>query len=257
MKTLSLLFLAALIAVPSIVRAEGDDDKNQLTRDEAADFKHRLVAVLDALGQPPAGYALEKDSFQLATQFNLEKDKGAYWPQSSSARRKAIAQEQQDAQTGGKSLEVEYQKKMAAAQAAGDYAAMGKLAQEMSQKATGLQSKAMASAGKDPVNVDVRLNSGGGDTIDPDNVLLESPGVIGIKIPSTETASTKESVKLFFDPVGLKDTKKVSQVNFALDKLVSSKTGVRCVEIQLDGPTEIVEAWAKKVNKAKVLSVIK
>ena len=38
-----------------------------LTRDEVASIKKKIVSVLDALGQPPAGYSSEKESFHLTT----------------------------------------------------------------------------------------------------------------------------------------------------------------------------------------------
>ena len=57
------VFTVAFLLAPS---AQGQND-NSLMRDEVASFKKKLVATLDALGQPPAGYSSERESFNLPT----------------------------------------------------------------------------------------------------------------------------------------------------------------------------------------------
>jgi hypothetical protein len=51
-----------------------------LTRDEVASIKKKIVGVLDALGQPPAGYSSERESFQLPTEAYKVQEGGLFYP---------------------------------------------------------------------------------------------------------------------------------------------------------------------------------
>ena len=60
-----ILFCALSLAVCCTSSTRAQDEKS-LTRDEVSVIKKKMVAVLDALGQP-AGYSLEHDNFNLPT----------------------------------------------------------------------------------------------------------------------------------------------------------------------------------------------
>jgi hypothetical protein len=152
-------------------------------------------------------------------------------------------------------MEKEYQKKVAEAQAKGDYQAIAKLAQEMQQKAGEMQLKTIEGK-KEPIDIQVTINSGSGESIDPDAVLFEKTGVIALK-EKNDGNDEKMRVRIFFDPVNLKDTKQLSKVDMKMpEKGVNSKTAVYNMTVEFDGPTAEVEAWAKKIDTGKVLAQI-
>lgn len=66
-RSLKLRVLAVLIALTIPSWGAASDD-TQLTRDEVTVIKRKLMAVAEALGQPPAGYAKEDESFYLPTE---------------------------------------------------------------------------------------------------------------------------------------------------------------------------------------------
>lgn len=252
MKTTLLLLLALSLSAPA-VRA---DDDTSLTRDEVASFKKKLATVLDALGVPPAGWVKEKDDFQLPTDYTKEDGKVSAVTASVS-RHLAIAGVKAS-QKGNEQLGQDFQKKMLEAQAKGDYAELARLSQQVQQ-----QSSANALAGvqaqqdkKEPIEVRVGLNESVDEAIDPDGVVVEKPGVIGLRRKDGGDDAVKETLRLYFQPA-LKDTKKLSRVRlFTKGTTVPSKTSVGTAYIELTGPVEAVEAWAKRVNVAKALSVV-
>ena len=223
------------------------------TRDEVATLKKKLVSALDAVGQPPAGYAKEKENFSLPTDANKEHDSGLFYPAYGSVDRTYGSDKA--GQKSEKDFEKEYQKKVAEAQAKGDYQAIAKLAQEMQQKSGEMQLKKLEGK-KVPIEIRVHINSNGGEAIDPDGVLFERAGVIALK-EKNDATDEKSRVRVFFDPVSLKDTKQLSKVDMKMpEKGVSSKTAVYNITIEFDGPTAEIEAWAKKLETGKVLAQI-
>jgi hypothetical protein len=252
-----MLRLRSLLLVPVLLLATGftagggrAQDENPLTRDEVSVIKKKMVAVLEALGQP-AGYSLEHESFNLPTEAYKNTNTGKYNPISGSADRKFGTQKKTEEES--KDIQKEYQKKIAEAQAKGDYAAMSKIAQEMQQKAGQMQLKATETQ-KDPVQVSVMLNSNPGETIDPDAVVFEHPGVIALK-SSVENGS--ERIAIYFDPVALKETKQLSRVDMKMPQDgVAKRTLVLSVTIDVTGPVAEIEPWVKKVDSKKVLAQI-
>jgi hypothetical protein len=223
------------------------------TRDEVATVKKKIVAALDAIGQPPAGYAKEKENFNLPTDASKNHDSGLFYPAYGNGYRTFGADK--SAQKSQKDMEKEYQKKVAEAQAKGDYQAIAKLAQEMQQKAGEMQLKTIEGK-KEPIDIHVTINSGSGEPIDPDAVLFEKTGVIALK-EKNDGNDEKMRVRIFFDPVNLKDTKQLSKVDMKMpEKGVNSKTAVYNMTVEYDGPTAEVEAWAKKIDTGKVLAQI-
>jgi len=241
--TFATLFLALAVAQNSV----------PYTRDEVATLKKKLVNALNALGQPPAGYAQEREDFNLPTDASKRQESGLFYPAYGSAHRTFGSDK--SAKKSEKDLEKEYQKKIAEAQAKGDYMAMSKIAQEMQQKAGQMQLKNME-AKKEPIEISINMNSGGGEAIDPDGVLLEKAGVIALK-EKGDGSEDKSRVRIFFDPINLRETKQLSKVDMKMpEKGVSSKTAVYNITIELNGPTADVEAWAKRIETGKVLSQI-
>jgi len=242
-----------LLAVLSLVlsQAQAQDEKS-LTRDEVALFKKKLVAMFDALGKAPAGYSMERESFNLPTDAYPKEGTSQYRPTDASASREYGSEK--SAENASKELEKEYKKKLMEAQAKGDYQEMARLSQEMQQKSGQLALKTEEGR-KEPIHVDVGLNIGGGGTIDPDAVLVEQSGVIALK----DLSATPERgiVRIYFDPVTLKNTKQLSKVTLNYPEGgVAKRTAVLNATMTFNGPSTEIEAWAKRVDFKKVLSQI-
>lgn len=230
-------------------------EENLLTRDEVAVIKKKLVAVTEALGQPPAGYIKEDESFYLPTEAAKMKDSGQFYPPDAFVRYKFGGAEKK-VKKSEKELKAEYEKKMLEAQAKGDFDAMAKLGEEMAQKSGKTQLEANE-AKKEPIEVSITFNSNPGQTIDPDAVLFENPGMIALKLKA-DGDEDKGRVAVYFDLVHLKDTKKLSRVDL-MDKPqkgVSRKTLVLNATIELTGPASVVESWAKRISVSKALAQI-
>ncbi|MCX6144215.1 MAG: hypothetical protein NTZ35_13450 [Ignavibacteriales bacterium] len=223
------------------------------TRDEVATLKKKLVNALDAVGQPPAGYAKERENFSLPTDASKNHESGLFYPAYGSGSRTFGADK--SAEKSQKDLQKDYEKKVAEAQAKGDYQAITKLAQEMQQKAGQMQLKSIEGK-KVPIEIHININSNSGEAIDPDGVLFERTGVIALKEKS-DGDEEKSRVRIFFDPINLKDTKQLSKVDMKMpEKGVKSKTSVYNITIEFNGPTSEIEAWAKKIESGKVLAQI-
>ena len=246
-RSLSLLVTAVLFLAAGGARAQ---DEKSLTRDEVSVIKKKLVAVLEALGQP-AGYSVEHEDFNLPTQAYKNPNNGKYNLIGASASRRFGTQKKMEEEN--KDFQKEYQKKMAEAQAKGDYAALSTLAQEMQKKSGAMQLKATETH-KDPIQVSVELNSNPGATIDPDAVVFEHPGVIALR---SNVESGTERIDIYFDPVSLRDTKQLSRVELKQpEDGVAKRTLVLSAVLDVQGPAAEIEPWVKKVDAKKVLSQI-
>jgi len=242
--------LAAIIFIFCQVYAQNNET---LTRDEVTVIKKKLVSALDALGKPPAGYGMERESFSLPTDAYKPQGGSRYSPIYGSATREFGSEKATE--SANKDFEKEYQKKMLEAQAKGDYEAMAKLGQEMQKKASEMQLKAV-DAKKEPINVNVNLNSNPGATIDPDAVVFEKAGVIALRTTSDPT-SEKGDIHVYFDPVSLKETKQLSKVDLKQPEGgVTKRTTVLSITIHMSGPTKEIEGWAKRIETGKVLAQI-
>jgi hypothetical protein len=243
--------LTALVGALAMTAIASGQEENSLTRDEVAQFKKKLVNVLEALGEAPAGYSVEHESFNLPTDAYKVQPSGMYYPVTAGADRNYGTQ--QKAQAKGEDLQKEYQKKILEAQAKGDYQEMSKLAQEMQKKMSEVQLKAVE-VNKEPVRVNVQFNSGAGAVIDPDAVLFEHPGVIALRSQDSGTPG-KVRVVIYCDPVSLKDTKQLSRVALKQPEGgIAKRTAVLNATVEFDGPTAEVEPWAKKVDTRKILA---
>ena len=233
--------------------AVAQENSVPLTSDEVSTVKKKLVNALDAIGQPPAGYSKEKENFNLPTDAYKNRESGLFEPVNANADRNFGSEK--NAEKSNKDLQKEYEKKIAEAQAKGDYEALMKATQEMQKKAGEMQLKTMEGK-KEPIEVRVQLNGNSNVPIDPDAVVFERSGVIALKVKNDGT-DEKGRINVYFDPVSLKDTKQLSKVDMKLpEKGTSSKTAVYCITIDFDGPTAEIEAWAKKIDTGKVLAQI-
>ena len=225
-----------------------------LTRDEVSVVKKKLVAIVDALGQPPKGYVKEDEDFSLPTDFAKVGTTSMYWPVNASVQVK-FGGGADKIQKKTEKESTDYQKKMAEAQAKGDFEALSKLAQEM-QKKMGESQVKVIEAKKEPIHVSISFNSNPGQTIDPDAVVFEKAGVLALKFKENE-AEEKIRIIVYFDPISLKDTKQLSRVDLALPvEGIKSKIGVLNATIEFTGPAAEVEQWSKAVAANKVLAQI-
>ncbi len=250
MRRAQMLLLAVLLLSPVVAAQE----QNRLTRDEVAAIKKQLVAVFDAVGQPPAGYVVENENFNLPTEFYTDRSSRKFRLIYPSAERRFGGGAEKVRQKSQEQLSAEYQKKIAEAMAKGDVMAMQQLSQEMQKKAGEAQLKEIE-ARKQPVELHIQLNSGTRQTIDPDLVLFERPGVIALKQKTGREENTQ--VAVYFDPVSLKNTKQLSVVEFKEPQGgVDRKGVVLYITVRLSGPTADVETWAKRINTQAVLAQI-
>lgn len=244
------LFVAVLLIPISLLA----DERQQLTRDEVSVIKKKLAAVLEAVGQPPAGYVKEDEHFTLPTEVYPVKGSGKFRPVYASADRRFGGGSAQKAKKADKIGE-EYEKKMSQALAKGDYQEVQRLSMEM-QQAAGKAHVEEVESRKEPVSVRVSLNSGQYQSIDPDMVLFEKPGVIALKFLDSGDEE-KGRIVVYFDPVSLKNTKQLSLIELKEPQDGVGKRGhILYLTVELSGPTGAVEGMAKKINIGSILAQI-
>ncbi|MBI4428141.1 MAG: hypothetical protein HY562_03395 [Ignavibacteriales bacterium] len=237
-------FMVVVLGSLSTVWAQ---EAKQLTRDEVAGIKKKLVAVLGALGDAPQGYRSEtkNESFSLPTEY-YESEGSANLLYAGAHRDYSFKTAEDEQKT--------MMEKIKAAQAKGDMQEVVRLSQEMQSKV--MQTAASAEANP-PIRIDVYFNRGENETIDPDGVLFEGMGFIALKSVQGENEGNTR-VRVYFDPSSLKDTKTLSRIDFNQGQGAkkSSKTSVKYVTVEFVGPIVPVETWAKKLNTKTVLSQV-
>jgi len=232
-----------LLAAPAALLADGGQD-DAVTREEALALKTGVKAVVEALGAPPAGYARAKEEFDLPTSMGVDPAAKVFYLRETQATFEFTSGK------SGEQLAQEYQTKLMAAQAKGDYAEVQRLSTEWQQT----MMTAM-SAERSKVTVSVRLNHNPYQKIDPEGVIWEAPGAIALR---TESSDNNTHLLLAFDPKALADTKKVSLVDLGefLNTPAKRKSAVRTIVVELVGPDAVVTAWAGGVDKGKILALI-
>lgn len=246
-----LLSLLLSLSLNAPLRAE----EQPLNREEVTIFKRKLEAVFEALGAPPAGYLKADGDYNLPTSIS-PREGGNFYPAYASAYLRFDGGADKQAKKSQEEIEKEYQKKMLEAQATGNYEAMTTLAQEMVQRASAAQ-MAAEEARREPITVQLNFNSHASDTIDPDAVVFEKPGIIALKGKSGGDEELLR-VMIYLDPVMLKETQTLSRVDLSPnpDKGVAKKTAVRSATIELTGPAQEVEDWSRRLDSAKALAQI-
>jgi hypothetical protein len=224
-----------------------------LMRDEVSVYKKKMVAMLEALGEAPAGYTKEREDFSLPTEASPARMAGRFNPVNGSASRSFGTEKA--ASKANEEMSKDYQKKIMDAQARGDYEAVSKLSMEMQQKVTQANAKAM-SGHKDPIEVSVHCNSYSGGTIDPDAVVLEKPGIIALKQKDGED-SDRGTVTIYCDPVSLKDTRQLSSVRLnPPEDGIAKRNAVKVAVIIFHGPLTEIEPWVKRIDVNKIVAQI-
>lgn len=239
----------AFLSLPSLAPAE---PSTALTRDEVTAVKRRIQAVETALGAAPAGFERSSENFNLPTEFSPAGDDGKkFYPVSGGVTLKYDGGTERIGQQTTTQMQ-DLQKKMSDAMAAGNYDEVGKIQQQMMQQANVAQSAAVTAGAKGTIDVDIHLNQGGGETIDPDAVLFERPGVLALKTASSGDPN-QSHVTVYVDPVGLKNTRQLSTVTLRHDP-APKKTAALNAVVAFTGPAATIEAWAQKINTEAVLA---
>jgi hypothetical protein len=251
----SILCLGMVLCLFTVIStAAPAAEPNMLTRDEVGALKKKLIAVVNAMGQPPSGYVKEDEQFNLPTEVYKKGNTGKYeWVTPSMTSRFSGGGEKK-AKKSGEQLQKEYEKKVAEAIAKGNYEEMGKLAEEM-QKKVGEAQLAEVEGRKVPIEIRIMLNTYQTQTLDSDMIVLEKPGVIALIVDYKD--ENKNRLIVCFDPVTLKETKTLSRMELKQpDDGVSKKTAVLNATIEIIGPASETKAWAKKINIGAVLGQI-
>jgi hypothetical protein len=250
----SILCLGMVILFTVISTAASAAEPNMLTRDEVGALKKKLIAVVNAMGQPPAGYAKEDEHFNLPTETSMIKESGKFQWVTPSVSTRFSGGGAKNARKSQEQFQKEYEKKIAEAIAKGNYEAMGQLVEEMQKKA-GAAQLAEVEGKRDPIELNVRLNTHQVQTLDSDMVVLEKPGVIVIILDNRD--EKKNRLLVLVDPVALKETKTLSRVEIKQPKEgVSKKNAVLNATIELVGPAAVTKAWVKQINTSAVLGQI-
>jgi len=228
-----------------------------LTRSEVAAIKAKLVAVQQAIGAEPAGYIKETEDFSLPTDFNPNTSQpGKFWPISSSLQMRFTDRGVKEGNASAESAAEDFQRRYAAAIAAGNFEAVAKMAEEMTRIQQAATAAALNPTKKEPMDVYVQLNQNPSVGIDPDAVVLEQRGVIALR-DANNNADGKGRVTVYVDPVALKATEELSKIELrTADDGMPNKAGVYHVVIQLNGTLADAEAWAKTFNYGSILGVI-
>ncbi len=225
-----------------------------LTRDDVSALKKKLQGAAEALGKFPEGYVKEDEDFYLPTEA-YRNASGLFLPATPSVTYRFGGGAEQKSKKSSKDFDKEYKKRIAEAQAKGDAQEMMKISQEMQKKAGEMQLEALDSS-KEPVQVTIRFNAEASQAIDPDGVLFESQGVICMRTDHDEVQGSSRVV-VFIDPVSLQNTKNLSRADMKVpEEGVKEKTRVLNVTVEMEGPADIVESWAKALAVKKVLAQI-
>lgn len=220
-----------------------------LNRAEVAAIKAKLVAVEQAMGGEPKGYALESEDFSLPTDFNPAQG-NKFWPIGASVWLRYTDRAIQEAEANAEKAQADFQQRYIAAASSGNQAAMNAMMQEMMQAQT-----AANATPKEDMTVSIQFNNNPYAGIDPDGVLFEGRGVIALK--DHDVSQTTGQVTVYFDPVALRETETLSKIELTTPQGgVSNRSGIFNVMITLSGTSEDIDAVAKGIDVGAVLAVI-
>jgi hypothetical protein len=242
-------FVSLLLATSALAQS------TSLTRSEVTAIKAKLTTVQQAMGAEPAGYIKETEDFGLPTDFNPAQD-GKFWPISSSVQMRFTDRALKEGTANAEEAAADFQRRYAAALAAGNLEAVAKMAEELTRVQTAAAAAAMNPTKKEPLDVYVQLNQNPTVGIDPDAVVLEQRGVIALR-DANNKAEGKGRVTVYVDPVALKATEELSKIELrTADDGMPNKTGVYHVVIQVTGTLADAEAWVKNFDYGAILGVV-
>ena len=221
----------------------GDDQtETQFMRDDLASIKKAMLGIIDAIGKAPAPYAKENEDWTLPTY--VCRDKSGYLPINISYNENITTDALE------KKFNQDAQKKLMEAQARGDFQAIGALPQQIQAQA---MQQAMANQNNTPITINVYANDDSSQTIDPDSVFKDGTGFIAIKSAADGESSGQEQIEFYFDPVALKDAKKIASFDLGGNLRVPDKLALTSIRIEITGPTAAVETIARQLNTGEVL----
>lgn len=209
-------------------------------RADMVTLKAHMAKVLAAIGSLPAPYARINDDWQLPA--SACRDKNGFVPIAVRYSGTFSAEQNQDA------IQAAYQKKMAAAEASGNYAAMATLAQQMQAAVIAASASSQAAT---PVDITIVANGFEQGTIDPDSVLRDGPGFLALRQQGGN--ADNETVTVYFDKVQLKNAHQLASFNFGR-WLVPAKLSLISMTIQIQGAKANVERLVKQIDAQAVLS---
>lgn len=245
-RNLSALFAvvcALATSVPVLAQSTG------LNRAEVAAVKAKLVAVQQAMGGEPDGYALESEDFGLPTNFNPAQG-GKYWPITSNVSIYYTDKAALQAEENAEQMSADFEQRYIAAVSSGNQAAANAMIAEMMQAQS-----AAGSSRKENMHVNIQFNMNPYAGIDPDGVLFEKPGVIALK--GNEKPDEVGQVAVYFDPVALRETETLSSIELRTPEGgVSNRSGVFNVTVTINGTMADAEALAREIDVGAVLAVI-
>ncbi|HET7306836.1 MAG TPA: hypothetical protein VFK24_03330 [Gammaproteobacteria bacterium] len=220
---------------------DSGDQNVPFARNDLVSVQQHMKRVIDALGALPAPYTMTDKNWSLPT----SSCHGKLGYAAISVQYSGEFSVRQNAQD----LQAAYQKKIMAAQAKGDYAAMQKLAQQMmaSSMAVG-----MAGAANTPVSIEIRVNVSDNETINPLNVLRDGHGFIALRQPGGDTNNA--TVIVYFDAVQLKDAHQLASFTLNNNWRSPDKLALVNAEFTLSGPKAQVEQLIKQLDAVAVLN---
>ena len=226
--------------------------QNNLPRQEVAQVKARLTAVIDAMGADPAGYVKEPADFNLPTEFYPAQEKGRFWPVSASVSVNYTDRGIQETTANAEQAAEDFEARYAAAVASGDPNAIARMSQEILRISSLSAAAAFSSDAKDDMTVYIAFNSSPYAAIDPDAVVFERPGVMALReLPDND------EVVVYLDPVALAETETLSSFTLSTtDGGVSDRIGIYNIMITLDGASEDIEAFAQGFDTDAMLAQI-
>lgn len=239
--------ICTMIAVVGLLSAsahaawcESGDQNVPFMRSDLVSVQQHMKRVIGALGALPAPYAMTDKNWNLPT----SSCHGKLGYAAVSVQYSGEYSVQQNAQD----LQAAYQKKMMAARAKGDYAAMRKLVQQMmaSSMAAG-----MAGTANQPVSIEIRANVSDNETINPLNVLRDGQGFIALRQPGGD--ANNETIVVYFDAVRLKDAHQLASFTLNNNWRSPDKLALINMTFTLSGPKTRVEQLVKQLDTAAVL----
>lgn len=218
-----------------------DAQEIRFVRADMVTLKDHMKKVLDAVGSMPVPYARKNDNWQLPA--SACRGKRGFQPIFVEYSGEFSVEQNAD------KLQQEYQKKILAAEASGNYQEISKLAAQMQ---TAVMASSVAAQAATPVDITIMANRGGEGSIDPDSVVRDGPGFIALRQQGGNDSN--ETVIMYFDKVQLKNAHQLASYNLDGDWRVPAKLSLVDMKIQITGSKANVERLVKQIDAAAVLS---
>lgn len=217
------------------------DGSTEITfvRADMVTLKSHMEKILAAVGSLPAPYTRKNDNWQLPAY--ACRDKTGFEPISVRYTGEFSSDQSQE------KVQQAYQKKMLAAEASGNYAAMAKIARQMQ---TAMMAASAAAQAATPVDITIIANGSGADTIDPDSVLRDGPGFIALRQQGGN--ANDETATVYFDKVQLKNAHQLASFDLG-NWLAPAKLSLINMAIRIQGSRANVERFVKQIDAQAVL----